>query len=183
MSFYGNIKNTARTQFYFDRIYGSRSEMESACKNGDGIFAGRFVLVEYEQGISNDTFPRYYYYGGQMYSEMVTLEVTKARKVAVDNGSQEVDPNKVIAFTGPVMDSLVTINNVKDGDICCVPIGWHIQYSTNSAPITYRRIDTSDGVLGKDFYSHKEYIEFYRKNEWAEDPNYCLLYTSPSPRD
>lgn len=172
MSFYGNIKNTARTQFYFDRIYGSRSEMESACKNGDGIFAGRFVLVEYEQGISNDTFPRFYYYGGQMYTEMVTLEVTKARKVTVEEGSQEPDPNKVIAFTGPVMESLITTNHVKDGDICCVPIGWHIQYATNGAELTYRRIDTSDGVLSKDFYNGKDYKEFYEKNEWAEDPNY-----------
>ena len=45
MSFYGNIKNTARTQFYFDRIYPNRVSMDTNAKK-DGIFAGRYVLVE-----------------------------------------------------------------------------------------------------------------------------------------
>ena len=43
---YGNITNTARTQFQFDKIYPSRLIMDQDCKD-DGIYAGRYVLVEY----------------------------------------------------------------------------------------------------------------------------------------
>jgi hypothetical protein len=45
---YGNITNTARTQFQFDKIYSNRVEMDDACLN-DGIYAGRYVLVEYDE--------------------------------------------------------------------------------------------------------------------------------------
>lgn len=45
---YGNITNTARTQFQFDKIYSNRAAMDDACLN-DGIYAGRYVLVEYDE--------------------------------------------------------------------------------------------------------------------------------------
>lgn len=51
MSFYGNITNTSRTQFQFDRIYSSRSAMDKAAL-GDGVFIGRYVLVEYDTDVS-----------------------------------------------------------------------------------------------------------------------------------
>lgn len=57
MGFYGNITNTARTQFQFDRIYRNRAEMDQA-SSSDGIYAGRFVLVEYDSAMRMDTFPR-----------------------------------------------------------------------------------------------------------------------------
>ena len=47
MGFYGNITNTARTQFQFDRTYSSRYEMDKNTLT-DGIYAGRYVLVEYD---------------------------------------------------------------------------------------------------------------------------------------
>ena len=48
MGFYGNITNTSNTTFSFDRIYPNRLAMD-ANANNDGIFIGRYVLVEYEQ--------------------------------------------------------------------------------------------------------------------------------------
>lgn len=48
MGFYGNITNTSRTQFQFDKIYASRAEMDQMASS-DGIYAGRYVLVNYEQ--------------------------------------------------------------------------------------------------------------------------------------
>lgn len=57
MSFYGNITNTSRTHFQFDRIYANRYEMENS-KNEDGIYAGRFVLVEYDSQMHMDSFLR-----------------------------------------------------------------------------------------------------------------------------
>jgi hypothetical protein len=44
---YGNITNTARTQFQFDRIYPNKRTMEERCST-DGIYAGRYILVEYD---------------------------------------------------------------------------------------------------------------------------------------
>lgn len=57
MSFYGNVTNTSRTHFQFDRIYSSRKEMETH-KSEDGIYAGRYVLVEYDNQMHLDTFLR-----------------------------------------------------------------------------------------------------------------------------
>ena len=59
MGFYGNIKNTSRTQFSFDKIYPSRAEMDRQV-NLDGIYAGRFVLVEYDENVHMDVFPMGY---------------------------------------------------------------------------------------------------------------------------
>lgn len=47
MGFYGNITNTARTQFQFDKIYPNRVAMERA-RTTDNIYLGRHVLIEYD---------------------------------------------------------------------------------------------------------------------------------------
>ena len=52
MSFYGNITNINQTSFTFDKIYPNRCTMEYNTI-GDGVFIGRYVLVEY------DTLPNY----------------------------------------------------------------------------------------------------------------------------
>lgn len=59
MGFYGNITNTSKTTFSFDVIYANRYEMESKCAT-DGVFLGRYVLVEYETEMSKDTFKQVY---------------------------------------------------------------------------------------------------------------------------
>ena len=46
MGFYGNISNTAKTTFTFDRVYANRSDMDNNADT-DGIFLGRYVLVDY----------------------------------------------------------------------------------------------------------------------------------------
>jgi len=50
MGFYGNITNTNRTTFQFDKIYSSRYEMDKHCST-DGVYNGRYVLVEYDTEI------------------------------------------------------------------------------------------------------------------------------------
>lgn len=57
MSFYGDITNTSRTHFQFDRVYANRAEMETY-QDSDGIYAGRFVLVEYNNEMHMDSFLR-----------------------------------------------------------------------------------------------------------------------------
>ena len=50
--FFGNIQNAERTQLRFDKIYPNRKAMEDGLKNGDGVFVGRFVLIEYDDNVS-----------------------------------------------------------------------------------------------------------------------------------
>lgn len=47
MSFYGNISNAGKTQMSFDRVYPNRKIMEENAST-DGVFIGRFVLIEYD---------------------------------------------------------------------------------------------------------------------------------------
>ena len=56
MGFYGNITNNSRTSFVFDAIYSSRYAMDNACST-DGIYNGRYVLVNYDADLTLDSFP------------------------------------------------------------------------------------------------------------------------------
>lgn len=57
MSFYGRVTNSSKTQFSFDKIYPSRHEMDLRLtqENADGIFVGRYVLVEYGDSTKVET--------------------------------------------------------------------------------------------------------------------------------
>ena len=66
MGFYGNIKNTSRTQFSFDKIYPNRVEMD-ANASLDGIYAGRFVLIEYDSAVNVSSYPVGYLKDGILY--------------------------------------------------------------------------------------------------------------------
>ena len=48
MSFYGNVANGNKTQLTFDKIYPNLSTMLKSCYDGDSVFIGRYVLVEYD---------------------------------------------------------------------------------------------------------------------------------------
>ena len=67
--FYGNITNTSKTQFQFDRVYPNRATMESTMLV-DGIYAGRYVLIEYDSSLDRtlDTFDRIYMQNGLAYT-------------------------------------------------------------------------------------------------------------------
>ena len=70
MGFYGNITNTSRTQFVFDKVYSSRYEMDFNCAK-DGVYAGRYVLVEYEVDTSEDIYKKNFYcVEGEMYTQL-----------------------------------------------------------------------------------------------------------------
>lgn len=62
MGFYGNITNTNKTQFTFDRSYPNRAIMEERIAV-DSIYLGRYVLVEYDLNTHDtlDTFLRAFY--------------------------------------------------------------------------------------------------------------------------
>lgn len=53
MGFYGNITNTNRTQFQFDKTFPNRKVMDDFTKT-DGVYVGRYVLVEYDNQLAAD---------------------------------------------------------------------------------------------------------------------------------
>lgn len=73
MGFYGNITNTAKTTFSFDHIYHTRTEMDKLA-NLDGVFLGRYVLINYDE----EPIKAYYYkgafYNGPSYINALKLE-------------------------------------------------------------------------------------------------------------
>jgi hypothetical protein len=71
MGFYGNITNTSRTQFSFDKIYPNKYELFKKAKT-DGIYVGRYVLVEYDLDTGADTFlSTLYKQGDNMYTNLL----------------------------------------------------------------------------------------------------------------
>ena len=69
MGFYGNITNVNSTTFVFDRIFKNRVELENSLTsaNGDGVFIGRYVLIDYSEGNLLDNYSRIYKYGTRFY--------------------------------------------------------------------------------------------------------------------
>jgi hypothetical protein len=57
MGFYGHITNVQRTSMSFDKIYSNRFTMDESAKN-DGVYAGRYVLIEYERPLDKSFLPR-----------------------------------------------------------------------------------------------------------------------------
>lgn len=66
-SFYGNITNTSKTQFQFDKIYPNKYEMEKQ-KSTDGIYAGRYVLIEYDSAYQQDDSYRVWIFKNKLYN-------------------------------------------------------------------------------------------------------------------
>lgn len=62
MGFYGNVANINKTNMTFDKIYSNRKIMDENCAN-DGVYSGRYVLVEYQQFYPKDTYEIIYNIG------------------------------------------------------------------------------------------------------------------------
>ena len=68
MGFYGSVTNTSKTNLQFDRKYPNRFQMEASCLS-DGVYAGRYVLIEYDlkwdnTNLTNSQFVMLYDNGG-----------------------------------------------------------------------------------------------------------------------
>ena len=50
MGFYGNVANSNKTAFSFDKTYASRVAMDASAQS-DGVFLGRYVLIEYDEPV------------------------------------------------------------------------------------------------------------------------------------
>lgn len=108
MGFYGNITNTSKTNFVFDKIYTNRKAMDSNISK-DGIFIGRYVLVEYGE-ITEDSFIKAYgpkkdgYYHTSNDNETTTRILYTANRNEVEG---RYITNGIVIYT-------ITKNNDKD---------------------------------------------------------------------
>lgn len=152
MGFYGNITNTSRTSFSFDKIYSNRYDMDTS-RGSDGVYVGRYVLVEYDSKQSKDAYPAYYYYNENMYGAVNTLELIK-------------NNNELIHFiSSPQIATLIT--DTDPGTIVRVPQE-QLVANINKKSIFIQITKNEDGSFsynGIDLGAYNKYL----------DENYLLV--------
>lgn len=136
--FYGNITNTSKTQFQFDKIYPSRYEMD---KNAlaDGVYLGRHVLIEYDSEHHLDTFLRVYMKSGVAYRD-ASFE-SKYTKSDIDAGT--------LVYT---TNSDLTPETGLKGDDCTFYKCTSNYVSGSSAAATFEQIEKFNGPNYTDNY-------------------------------
>ncbi len=89
--FYGRLTNESKTSMTFDRVYPNRVTMD-AHADDDGVFNGRFVLVEYTLDLTEDNIVVSYLDGKEsgLGSEYSTLCAEAAEEI----GDTELDPDQ-----------------------------------------------------------------------------------------
>lgn len=116
MGFYGNITNTARTQFQFDKVYPNRYEMEQKTKT-DGIYAGRYILIEYDSDVHLDHMLRVWHKVDGWYTQdsnnvnILLKEGNVTVGELVYTASAEIDRNDPRAYKNCVFYKCVGFNN------------------------------------------------------------------------
>lgn len=76
--FYGNITNTSKIQFVFDKTYQNRKQMEENMAT-DNIYIGRYVLVDYDLNFPGKDYARLYLKDNKFYFSSGFEENTRAR--------------------------------------------------------------------------------------------------------
>ena len=124
MGFYGNITNTTRTQFSFDATYPSRYEMDTQVAN-DGVYVGRYVLVEYDKNIKGSLsgIPQVYKITTDGLDKDFALSISAdfIVKEETDKEGNKINPTIIQCFDEDNKDAKYTANLVKEGTILRVP--------------------------------------------------------------
>lgn len=118
MGFYGNIVNINKTQFNFDRVYSSRYEMDKRIKD-DNVYVNRYVLVEYSEEGSEDSFKSCYlspegrFYGGYKQNEGVTIQEALNGAVTF--------PDAWELTVVPKTSTVTNYTEIREGEIIRIP--------------------------------------------------------------
>lgn len=99
MGFYGKVNRTD-SNFVIDVTYGNRAEMEDALLQGDGVFIGRYVLVDYNKGTAiEDNYVRLYrkdnwsyFFSADFASATRAIYSEKPYFITDDNGQTAINP-------------------------------------------------------------------------------------------
>lgn len=109
MGFYGNISSASRSSFQFDKIYRNRHEMDLNAAN-DGIFIGRYVLVDYDQEASIADIKNAVGEGsdvGNIVNQIKTITNTKSKVVFGYRGYERVENEESGEFIDEPLDPIV----------------------------------------------------------------------------
>lgn len=178
MGFYGNITNTTRTQFQFDRTYPNRYTMDKMV-SGDGVYPGRFVLIEYDR--SESFLKSIYLYNETPYTTIISKELDdkyNANQKLRVYGAPE-DAAKYIVVDRKSFKSEESLLVIYSDEIIAVPAGQKITTQNenskyirfvDSSLIGYEEvtIDEYQGTLNyiKDSLIEKEII--FGDDGWTE---------------
>lgn len=166
MGFYGHITNVQRTSMSFDRIYPNRYTMDASVKN-DGVYAGRYVLVEYERPIDKSFLPRVIQFDGILYQpppERQSYDPENGDFTTPTSYLVELKPYTVnLEADPPQADDVVeTFLRPKAIVVCSVNDNVGVKY------------DLEDNIL-VDSVSKLQYFRIAEGNN-AEKETYNLLY-------
>ena len=155
MGFYGNITNTARTQFAFDKKYPNRFEMEQKCAK-DGVYTGRYILIEYDQNCSIDLYPNNYY----RINDVLYRSWVKDSEGRLIPTTQEDIIQTVI--TKEDILSAQKANNLYSGTIYRVEPGCHM-YNMNQTPIyiRVRELNASNYIINYDTVTENDFTQYW----------------------
>ena len=124
MGFYGNITNTTRTQFSFDVTYSSRYEMDTQVAN-DGVYVGRYVLVEYDKDVKGSLsgIPQVYKITTDGLNKDFALSISAdfIVKESVDEEGNKVNPTIIQCIDEDNKDAIYKANLVEKGTTLLVP--------------------------------------------------------------
>lgn len=147
MGFYGNITNASKVQFVFDRTYSNRKIMDQSANqlDGDGVYIGRYVLVDYDRDIKKsngyDTFLK-----GQAWdTEKIDNTTFYYFYTSVNK-----EPNNLILLNGEQSESEDSGRNnvyVRVGDIIYTEID-ETPNNNKYDPIQYFYICTGSTTIG-----------------------------------
>lgn len=159
--FYGNIRNSTNNSFKFDRVYSNRFTMDKNA-NSDGVFGGRYVLVEYDQGFNdglpvNSHFKTYYQFNddGKCYLELPEIVAsTEDVEIEIEVENPEVeDPETEEQEQEPETITLEIHKyelNPASGDIGS-------QYSHEDDDWLVQFLNIEIGLSEKDYTRDREY--------------------------
>lgn len=176
MGFYGNISSVNKSTFQFDKIYSNRAEMEDNCKD-DGIFIGRYVLVDYDQELSGASILTTLMNEGTIGEEALGLIGYQVKIKSINEETQEediIDLTHITLTSGLNRESEYTLEDsrindaLNEGkDVYCVVIGYLIgeqiagtidfNYSlnTNIVPSLYKA-----SIATESENTEQEYLEW-----------------------
>lgn len=179
MSLYGNVKKIGSATFQFDRKYSNRTTMDNSAST-DGVYAGRYVLVEYgyrfgiddqnvtttEEGTAISEFPEGY--------KLINTEDGSVRVEGVtENQAFKANAELDLRTYGAVYDSTVWQKiyvNGKDKYIMVAELNAMAPKLdiTQETPLTYKALESNidqyrtAGVLTGKFNENGELIETVR---------------------
>lgn len=179
MSLYGNVKKIGSATFQFDRKYSNRTDMDKAAAI-DGVYAGRYVLVEYgyrfgidgqdlasnEEGTAVSEFPDGY--------KLITTEDGSVRVEGVtENAAFKANAEIDLRNYGAVYDSTVWQKIYVDGKDKYIMVAELNAMApkldiTQETPLTYKALETNidqyrtAGVVTGKFNENGELLETVR---------------------